>query len=104
MASINAEQAVEKALEVMGKGGWSYVVASEAFQEDGYWIVVVETIVREMRVGMDAGGVFLGSERSSRPEPYINLAIRYLAEARERLGGVGVKRPRKACGEAWWRR
>jgi|GEM_PF-2661860 hypothetical protein len=56
MVSINAEQAIEKALDVIRKSGWSYALVSEVFQEDGYWIVMVETIVRRMRVKMDAGG------------------------------------------------
>jgi hypothetical protein len=33
MTPINAEQALEKALEVIRKSGWSYAIASEVFKK-----------------------------------------------------------------------
>lgn len=56
---INAEQAVEKALEIMKKSGWTYVLISEVFQEGGYWIVTVDTLIKKLRIKIDSGGNIL---------------------------------------------
>jgi len=56
MTSANAEQVIEKALEVVRKSGWTYAVVSEVFQEGGFWIVIVDTIVKRMKIKLDFGG------------------------------------------------
>jgi len=53
---INAEQAIEKALEVMRKSGYAYVFASEVFQEGGYWIVIANTLLGRFKIKIDPGG------------------------------------------------
>ena len=53
---INAEQAIEKALEVMKKSGHAYVLASEVFQEGGYWIVIANTLIGRFKIKIDSGG------------------------------------------------
>ena len=59
MPLINAEQAVEKALEIVKKSGWAYAFVSEVFQEGGYWVVMVDILFKRLRIKIDSGGEVL---------------------------------------------
>ena len=53
---MDAEEAVEKGLEVVKKMGYLYATVTKVFYEKGFWIVIVESIVKKFRVKIDAGG------------------------------------------------
>ncbi|MCS7138355.1 MAG: hypothetical protein NZ941_08335 [Candidatus Caldarchaeum sp.] len=64
---VDAERAMERAIEVVRKAGWIYVWVTEVKRDGDGWLVRVETLMRKAVVKLDEEGKLL----EFREEPII---------------------------------
>lgn len=63
---VDAEVAMERAIEVARKAGWVYVWVNEVRREDEGWLVRVEALLRRGVIRLDSEGKLL----EFREEPF----------------------------------
>ncbi|MCS6787998.1 MAG: hypothetical protein NZ733_01750 [Aigarchaeota archaeon] len=63
---VDAEVAMERAIEVARKAGWVYVWVNEVRREDEGWLVRVEALLRRGVIRLDSEEKFL----EFREEPF----------------------------------
>lgn len=56
---VDAERAMERAIEVVRKAGWIYVWVTEVKRDGDGWLVRVETFMRKAVVKLDEEGKLL---------------------------------------------